>query len=434
MTALHALALTAAAGRLARGELSASSYADALLARVAATDGPIGAWASLDPERVRREAARLDAVPAAARGPLHGVPVGLKDIVDTVGLPTRMGSAAFDRYVAASDADCVVRLAAAGGYPFGKTVTTELAFMHLGKTRNPWNVRHTPGGSSQGSAAAVAAGHVPAALGTQTNGSVIRPAAYCGVVGYKPTLGAIPFRGVGVFSETLDTLGTFTRSVADAAKLASTLADPGKIVATPSAAVHPPRLAFLPSFPWSSVGRDMTDALENAASAWHSADAEIVAVALPDALAQAAAVHRTIMLSEAAANLGALRRRADAKLTQTLRDALDEGGRIPVGEAARARAARRAMIATAFDWLWHYDALLVPATPAGAPEGWASTGDPSCCTLASLLGAPAITLPAGRDAQGLPLGAQLVALPGADSELLAVAAWCEARLPFGGLV
>lgn len=433
MSALHGLGLADAAARIARGELAALDYARALLARVDATEAAIGAWACLERGHALREAARLDALAPSARGALHGVPVGVKDIVATAALPTRMGSPAFDDHVPPADAACVTRLRDAGAYVFGKTVTTELAYMHPGRTRNPWHPSHTPGGSSQGSAAAVAAGHVPAALGTQTNGSVIRPAAYCGVVGFKPTLGAIPFDGVHLFSETLDTLGTFTRSVADAARLAGVLAAPGTIDAG-RAVPAAPRLAFLPSFPWTAVDGTAAAALDAAAARLRAAGADVVPVALPDALHDAVGVHRTIMLAEAARNLAPLRRRADALLSATLRAALDEGARIGTAEAARAAAARRAMIAAGSDWLVRYDALLVPPAPAAAPQGLAGTGDPSCCTLASLLGAPAIVLPVARDAGGLPLGLQLVAAPGRDAAVLDVAAWCEARLPFTGLV
>jgi Asp-tRNA(Asn)/Glu-tRNA(Gln) amidotransferase A subunit family amidase len=178
----------------------------------------------------------------------------------------------------------------------------------------------------------------------------------------------------------------------------------------------------------------MADTLEAAATTLRLAGAEIVAVALPDALEAAMTVQRTIMLGEASRNLAGLRARADALLSPTLRAALDEGARIETGELARALASRRVMIAIASDWLARFDALLVPSAPAGAPEGLAKTGDPSCCTLASLLGAPALSLPVGRDRLGLPLGLQVVTAPGTDARLLAVAAWCEARLPFAGLV
>jgi amidase len=434
MKALHTLTLTEAVRRLADGTLGARAYADALLARVASTDADIQAWAHLDPDAVRHEAARLDARPAAERGPLFGVPVGLKDIIHTRAMPTRMGSAAFADFSPPADAACVQRLVAAGGYAFGKTVTTELAFMHPGRTRNPWNARHTPGGSSQGSAASVAAGQVPAALGTQTNGSIIRPAAYCGVVGFKPTLGAIPFDGVGLFSETLDTLGTFTRTVPDAAWLAAQLAQPGTLDSRIEPLQRPPRLAYLSDFPWTQLDCDADDTLDAAATRLRVAGAEVVPVALPDALRDAARAHRTIMLHEAARNLEALQDRARPRLSATLNAALDEGRAIDRGACEQALANRQAMIAAAARWLGECDALIAPSAPAGAPEGLDTTGDPSCCTLASLLGAPAITVPIGLDAKRLPLGMQLVAPPGADNRLLAVAAWCETRLPFGGLV
>ncbi len=433
MKPLHALSLTEALHEMRDGRLAARAYAEALVARIDVTDAAIGAWACLDRDHLLREVGRLDALPAAARGPLHGAPVGLKDIIHTTALPTRMGSPAFAGFTPPRDAACVRRLVDAGGYAFGKTVTTELAYMHPGKTRNPWNAAHTPGGSSQGSAAAVAAGHVPASLGTQTNGSVIRPAAYCGVVGFKPTLGVIPFDGASLFSQTLDTIGTFTRTVDDAALVAGALAA-GAIPRAPAAMTKPPRLAFLAAFPWATIAGDVDAALDAAATRLRRAGAEVVAVALPDALGDAARVHRTIMLHEAAVNLGPLQDRAGAQLSATLNAALDEGRAITAAAYARALAGRVAMIAAATDWLSRYDALLVPSAPAGAPASLEGTGDPSCCTLASLLGAPAITLPVALDARGMPLGLQLVAAADDDARLLAVAAWCEARLPFAGLV
>ena len=427
---MKSMTLAEAASAFREGRLTAAAYAEGLLAHVEATDAPVGAWAHLDPAWVRSEARRVDARPAAVNQPLRGIPVGLKDIIHTAQLPTRLGSSAFDDYAPASDAACVQRLQSAGAYAFGKTVTTELAFMHPGRTRNPWNVLHTPGGSSQGSAASVAMGHVPLALGTQTNGSVIRPAAYCGVVGFKPTLGSIPFDGVNLFSETLDTLGTFTRTVVDARIAASALLDaPLSDVALPPKL----RLAFLPSFPWTAVDCDADDVVEAGATRLRVAGAEVVPVALPDGLHDAARVHRTIMLCEAARNLEAVQQSYRPQLSKVLNDALDEGRGISRHDYQRALAGRAAMIALATDWLAHYDAIIVPSAPAGAPTGLESTGDASCCTLASLLGAPAISLPVGFDAARLPIGMQLFAAPGNDAKLLTVADWCEARLPFRGL-
>lgn len=434
MKDLYRLGLADAVQRMRDGHLTASDYASVLLERIDATDADVQAWAAIDRSAIRSTTAMLDAMPRTVRGTLHGAGIGIKDIVDTTMLPTRMGSPAFDDYAPERDAECVRRLTGAGGYAFGKTVTTELAFMQPGKTRNPWNAKHTPGGSSQGSAAAVAIGQVPAAVGTQTNGSVIRPAAYCGVVGFKPTLNAIPFTGVSLFSETLDTLGTFARSVADAGLLASVLADRGLVSAAIAPCAKPPTLGYLSDFPWTTLDCDADDTLDAAATRLRVAGAEIVSVTLPAALSQAAAVHRQIMLHEAARNLGPLQSRARDRLSATLNAGLDEGRGISASAYAEALDARRALIAAGTEWLARFDALIAPPAPAGAPEGLGTTGDPSCCTLASLLGAPAITLPIGLDAKRLPLGMQLVTVPGGDDRLLSVAAWCEARLPFDGLV
>ncbi|MEO8754942.1 MAG: amidase, partial [Casimicrobiaceae bacterium] len=222
---LHAATLGEAAAAIASGQSSALALADAQLARIAATDATIQAWEVLDPAHVRAAAQRSDAL--HGKGSLAGIGIGVKDIIATADLPTTMGSPIFAGHRPAVDAACVARLRAAGGYVFGKTVSTPFAYMDPGKTRNPRDPSHSPGGSSSGSAAAVAAGHVSAAIGTQTNGSVVRPAAYCGVVGFKPTVAAIPATGVYLFSPTFDTIGTLTRTVADAALLASVLADAG---------------------------------------------------------------------------------------------------------------------------------------------------------------------------------------------------------------
>jgi amidase len=461
MSDVHAMTLTGATAGFAAGTLSARALADAQLARVDATDGAIGAWAHLDPAQVRREADRLDAARAATSaearatplavargagatvvadgaavavaGPLAGVGIGVKDIVATADQPTALGSSIFEGHLPSADAACVERLKRAGGYVFGKTVTTAFAFLDPGKTRNPWNPAHTPGGSSSGSAAAVAARQVCAAIGTQTNGSVIRPAAFCGVVGFKPTLGAIPADGVHVFSETLDTVGTFTRCVADAARLASVLADPGRIGGAIAPLARTPRLAYLSDFPWTQVGCDADDALDAAATKLRAAGADVVPVALPEPLAETARTLRTIMLYEAVTHLAALQDRERARLTPALNAALDEGRAIAADDYRRALVSRRVMIASAQDWLARYDALIAPPATGPAPEGLATTGDPSCCTMASLLGFPALSLPIGLAGSGLPLGMQIITPADADDRALAVAAWCEARLPFAGL-
>ena len=428
----HALPLTVAVAALAERRFTARALAEAQLACIDATDSQIDAWATLDRARARAEADRCDA--SSPSGLLAGIGIGVKDIIATRKLPTEMGSPIFAGQVSEAEAVCVTRLIAVGGYVFGKTVTTEFAFMHPGKTRNPWNVAHTPGGSSSGSAAAVAAGHVCGAIGTQTNGSVIRPAAYCGVVGFKPTYGAIPFDGVNIFSETLDTLGTFTRTVADAARLAAVLADNGRIPAEIAALDRAPRLAYLPTFPWTTIDRDAAATLSEAIARLHSQGAEVNAVAVPSEWHSANLIHRTITLYEAARNLGALQNRDRQRLSSALNAALDEGRRIDERVYREAIKARTQAIDALAHWLAPFDAVITPPAPAAAPRGLASTGDPSCCTLFSLIGFPALTLPIGRNAGGLPLGMQLATTSSDDGRLLSVGAWCEDRLPFVGLV
>ena len=411
---------------LASGALSVRELVLALFARIDATEPSVRAWVHLDRAHALAEAARLDDEPVEARGTAFGLPLGVKDIVDTAALPTALGSAVGIGRRPTHDATSVARWQAADGFVLGKTVTTEFAFMHPGPTANPWNVRHTPGGSSSGSAAAVALGQVPAAIGTQTNGSIIRPAAYCGVVGFKPTLDRIPFDGVAEFSRMFDTIGTFTRSVADAAIVAHALAP--SIARDVAPRARPPRLAWLAKFPWNAAIDD-GGAHDAAADRLRASGAEVVAVALPDAFDEARDVQRTIMLAEGARALGAIQRRDRAKLSATLNDALDAGRAIDEATLARAYASRVAMIAAATSWLAPFDALGAPSAPGPAPEGLGTTGDPSCCTFASLLGFPAITLPVGRSAGGLPLGMQLVGLAGDDDDLLSVAHWCEGALP-----
>jgi Asp-tRNA(Asn)/Glu-tRNA(Gln) amidotransferase A subunit family amidase len=425
--------LGTAADAIAAGTITAGAFAEAELSRIAASDAAIEAWAHLDPLRVRAEAIVCDARKGTTNGPLHGIGIGVKDIIPTVDEPMQLGTPIYAGHRPNEDAACIARLKHAGGFVFGKAVTTAFAFLDPSKTRNPWNPRHTPGGSSSGPAAAVAAGHVTGAIGTQTNGSVIRPAAYCGVVGFKPTKDAIPFSGVHVFSETLDQLGTFTRNVADAARLAAALAEPGRIADAPASTGKAPRIAYIDGFPWTQ-DCDADGTLDAAATRLRQHGAEVVAVDFPPTWREANLVHRTIMLYEGAQHLGALQDRERARLSPKVNAALDEGRAIAAADYKVALVLRDAAIVSFTEWLAPYDAIIAPPATGPAPEGLGSTGDPSCCTLWSLTGFPALSLPIGRAARGLPLGMQLAAPPSADDKLLAVAAWCEARLPFKGLV
>ena len=409
------------------GVSTAGGTAESQLARIAESEDMVGAWETLDPDHVRREARTADE--AEWPGRLGGIGIGVKDIIATEQLPTRVGSLIYADYRPEHDAACVARLRAAGAYVFGKTVTTPFAFMDPGKTRNPRNLEHTPGGSSSGSAAAVAAGHVIATIGTQTNGSVIRPAAYCGVVGFKPTIGAIPVAGMHPFSPTLDTVGTFAKFVRDAALLASILADQGRVAGEVVAATHRPRLAWLPRFPWIEPDA-ISQQILNAALDRLRLGAEIVPIEIPEAWSKAKAMHRTIMMQEGFEVLGELQDRERARLTPAVNAAIDEGRAIDIEEYRDVFVERERAIAFFTGWLDEYDAVLSPAAPAIAPRGLEATGDPSCCTLWSLLGFPALTVPAGL-AAGMPIGLQLAAPQGRDDSLLAAGAWCEARIRFG---
>jgi len=426
----YALTLTEAVARIAEGQLTARSLAEGQLERIAETEATIGAWASLDPAHVRKSADRCDAAPRSL--PLAGIGIGVKDIIATANLPTEMGSPIFAGHRPSRDAACVARLQDAGAYVFGKTVTTPFAFIDPAGTRNPWDSAHTPGGSSSGSAAAVAAGHVAGAFGTQTNGSVIRPAAYCGIVGFKPTVNTIPFAGTHQFSETLDTIGTFARTVADTALLASAATEAGRLAGVITRLAKPPRLAYLSGFPWVQADRDADDVVQDAVTQLRTR-AEVVAVEFPAPFRDCNVAFRMIMLYEAAQNLRALQMRERERFSPQLNAALDEGCGVKETAYQLSLATRDRAIAEFTEWLDGFDAVLAPSAPGPAPRSLATTGDPSCCTLWSFTGFPAISIPVGH-VQRLPIGLQLAAPQGRDDHLLAVAAWCEEQLPFSGLV
>jgi len=420
--------LKAAVEALTEGTLSARDYCDACLERVRASEASVKAWAALDEGRARAIAATRDV--RDARGALHGIPVGVKDIFDTDDLPTEMGSPAFVGNRPGKNAQLVDRILSAGGYAFGKTATAEFAYMHPADTRNPWNPKHTPGGSSSGSAAAVAAGHVPVAVGTQTNGSIIRPAAYCGVVGFKPTLDTLPMQGALPFAETLDTVGVFARSVADAAYFTASLAEPGAFTGEVEPLSRPPRIAALPRFPWNSAEGDAARQLQATLTRLRSAGTEVKELDLPEDFDDAKQVHRTIMLYEGArehAPRQALHRRV---MSTALNAAIDQGLAISHEEYRAAIGRRAALAELALSLFADCDAIASLPAPGAAPARLDITGDPSFCTLWTLIGFPAITLPTGLSETGLPFGVQLAAPARDDPRLLRVALWCETAIGF----
>lgn len=421
---LGALPATDLRDRLASGDLSATELAEACIARIAEREDTVQAWAWFDADVVRARAAELDAQRAsgARLGPLHGLPVGVKDVIDTAGIPTENGCAADAGRVPATDAEVVTRLEAAGAIMFGKTVTTELAFLHPNKTRNPHNPAHTPGGSSSGSAAAVADGMIPLAIGTQTGGSVIRPASFCGITGFKPSFGAIPRAGVCMQSHSLDTLGVFARDPAGAAFFAGILAGQPMMPEAPLS--RAPRLGFVPPSGWEGADPALHAALETLCEALGEI---VMADSLPALFHDVAAQRAVINTAEMGHYYGRYLETAPERLGPPTRAAIEEGQAM-AAQGYVAALERQAALTDALAPLFErYDALLCPAALGPAPEGLASTGDSIFNGLWTMAGTPAITLPLFTAPNGLPMGAQLVGPRGGDASLIAVADWLWAR-------
>jgi len=410
---------------IAAGRLTAEAVAHACLTRIAERESAVGAWAHLDREKTLATARALDL--ATQRGPLHGVPIAVKDLLDTVDFPTECGTSIFRGRRPAADAAAVALARAAGALVLGKTVTTEFATYHPGKTANPHDLARTPGGSSSGSAAAVADRMAPLAFGTQTAGSVIRPAAFCGVVGFKPSFGAIPRAGAKALSDSLDTIGVMARSVDDVALFSSVLTGRAAFDwPSPSAA---PIIGLRLTLPGAPSPSDATLRLiEAAARRCEARGATLRPVALPAGFERLAEAHKIVMAYEAAGALAYERLTHRAALSPALAALLDEGAAIDPAsyDAAREDGARiGAEAALALDGL---DAVLAPAALDEAPLGLDATGDPVFCRPWTLLQLPCLTLPIGRGPHDMPIGGQLVASPRGDARLLAVARFVEAAL------
>ena len=427
--------LTDTIAALRDGALSALDVTEACLTRIAEVDPKIEAWTFLDPEHARAQARALDEARANGRslGPLHGIPVGVKDIFDTNDMPTEDGTVLHAGRQPIHDCTVVSLLRQAGAVIMGKTVTTELALFSPGKTHNPHDPARTPGGSSSGSAAAVASGMVPLALGSQTNGSVIRPASFCGAVGYKPTHGLISRRGVLQLSRTLDHVGVFAGSVADAALLAEILmqydaGDGDMQMQARHALSHmaaeepplPPKLAFVKTPIWDRVDADAQEAFGELMDMLGDSAVE---VELPSIFERAWELHRTIQDAEVAVNFTPEYEQGRDRLSDKLREIIEHGQQVPAEDYIRA-IARIPLLNLALDEVFdRYDAILTPAAPGEAPVGLASTGSPAFCTIWTLLGTPAISLPLLQGANGMPIGVQLVGLRGNDGRLLRTANW-----------
>jgi amidase len=416
------LTASEAVARLTTGKLTAEALTQACLEQARA-GADIKAWAWLDPEAALVQARAVDR--AGRKGRLAGVPVGIKDIIDTVDMPTEHGSPIYRGNRPFADAACVALIRAASGVILGKTVTTEFANRHPGVTVHPHNADHTPGGSSSGSAAAVADFQVPLALGTQTGGSTIRPAAFCGVIGYKPSFAEFSRVGVKMQCHNLDTLGIICRSLEDVALLRGVLlAQEPKRVDRESAA---PRIGFCRTPAWEHADGDTHALLEHTAAVLAAAGATVQDVALTpsDILDH----QRRIFEFEAARNYAYEYEVHGEELSEALRDGLLARGRaLPLAAYVEAIETAEAFRRNLDDVFAEVDLLLAPSAMGEAPQGLNSTGDARFNAIWTLAWTPCLTLPAGNGRKGLPLGIQLVGACFRDEALLDAAAWVEARL------
>ena len=410
--------LTASQARAAldQGRISGAELQAACLARIEAREELICAWSYLP--------VRPATLPAKAPdGPLSGLPIGVKDIIDTADMPTTYGSAAYRDHQPSMDAACVALVRAAGGTVLGKTVSTEFAYFQPGGTANPHNLDHTPGGSSSGSAAAVADFMVPMAFGTQTGGSVIRPATYCGVVGYKASHGALPLYGVKALSHDLDTLGWFCREVADIHLMRAAL------VGAPAEGVSErPKIGLCRTYEWDQADGDSQAAVLNAAKRLEAAGAQVVDVDLPDVFANLVEQQKVVMAQNAARDLAFEYNHHQARMSRHIIALIEQGRAVDFqtyqGAVTAAIEGRRQMEEIFKD----VDVLLCPSAPGEAPAGLDGTGDPVFNRMWTLLGNPCVNLPGHLGGKGLPVGVQAVGCLGLDEKLLHHCSWMEQRI------
>jgi Asp-tRNA(Asn)/Glu-tRNA(Gln) amidotransferase A subunit family amidase len=442
MAAMYELGASEAARRIRAGALSPSNLVATCLKRIDATEPAVGAWVRLDRDAAARVAVQRDIEAREGRymGPLHGVPIALKDIFDAAGVPTTSGAPAWATRTPALDATAVARLRGAGAVPLGKLVTTPFAFLDPSATRNPWNPEHTPGGSSSGPAAAVAARMVPLALGSQTVGSVLRPAAYCGVVGLKPTHGRISVAGVLALAESLDHVGVFARCVEDCALALSLLAglDPADPHSSPRppepylaalAAPAPPRIGVLVELV-AQATPEMAKHLDAIMRGLEGAGARLVDVDLPDSFPALRRAGETVLAVEAAHAHASLYAAHAADYPPRIGELIERGHAVSALQYLAAQDARRHARDDLDAVATRHDLLLAPTIGAPAPRGLASTGAPGFCAPFTFAGLPAISLPTGVDPSGLPLALQLIGPAWGEARLLAASAWCERVIRF----
>ncbi len=419
---LHELTATAIVAAIAGKKTTAEAVARACLARISEREPQVQAWQFLDPELVIRQAKALDAGPS--RGPLHGVPVGMKDIIDTADMPTEYGSPIHAGYQPHMDAACVALTRRAGGLIMGKTVTTEFANRHPGKTMHPQDARRTPGGSSSGSAAAVGDRMVPLAVGTQTTGSTIRPAAYNGCFGYRPTWGDLRLAGVMEAAGSLDTLGIIARSVEDVALYRDVLAGTPP---EPVPAGNPPRVAVCRTQFWEETDAGTRNAIEQCAAAMSKAGAKVSELQLPAAFDPIDEIHQRISSFEFARNRAWELLHHAERISDTLRNnRLKHGLAYRFEEYREARAQAEKLRLMLDDLFRDFDVILTPSAASEAPIGLNATGSAAFSSIWTACHNPSMTLPLFHGENKLPIGVQLVTRRDTDRQLFAIAKWTAA--------
>ena len=424
---------------LAEGKVSAVEVAEAYLARIEEVDGEIQAWAHLDAKYALEQAKALDRHRKYGRplGGLHGIPVGVKDIVDVKGLPCENGTVIDEGRRPPRDATCISHLREAGAIILGKTVTTEFAFYNPSKTRNPHDPSRTPGGSSAGSAAAVAANMVPVAVGSQTNGSVIRPASFCGIVGYKPSAGLVSRQGVLVQSPSFDTLGVMAHSVEEAALLADAMvgyddkdpamepiAHPRLYAQAMSEPPVPPKLAFVPTPAWELTEPDLREGFDELL---RELDDGAARRDLPKPFDHGHSMHRAVHLAEAARHLARYEQKGGDRLSDAMKEVFEAGRQVNAIDYIVAKDGI-GLLNDALEELFRYFSAIITPAAAGQAPGLDTTGNPAFCTLWTYCGVPAVTVPLLVGKDGLPIGVQLVGRKGEDGRLLRTARWLVKRL------
>ena len=435
------MSAAAAAAAIQAGELTSEELVSAYVDQINTHDAAIQAWEHFDAEYALTQARDVDGLRRSGKqtGPLHGIPIGVKDIFDTKDMPTEDGTVIHKGRTPAEDATSVELLRQAGAIIMGKTVTTEMAVLHPSKTKNPHNPAHTPGGSSSGSAAAVAANMVPLAIGTQTNGSVIRPASYCGVVGYKPSHGLISRHRVLLQSLNFDHVGVFARDINDAALIAEQMMAydhrdpamqarmPPKLLATiAEGPLVQPKLAFVKTPAWDThADNDVKEGFTEIANFMENSVEELDLTHLLEEVPQ---WHKIIMEVDIAKNFNREYKQNKDLLSDNLRELIERGRKTLAIEYNHAVDHIAALNAAMDEIMSEYDAILTPATTGEAPLGLESTGDPIFCTPWSFCGMPAITLPLMQGSNNMPLGVQLTSAKGDDARLLRTADWLTKKV------